>query len=245
MPATVLLLLAACSAPPKKIAAEPSSPPDAAPPPPTAAELARDANFDRLLDQRGVVNVRVDGDGLIVDLCAAEAIGGVDITGIDVPVTLIPGDWPETVRGEPCGCVDEGVYYEDGERIAVDCNTCTCSNRQRGACTLLSCKIEILDKVFFTRNAALIGKNAKLILDAIAKVLIEHAEAKVVIRGHADANEISVAKLSKKRANAVRTYLIEAGVPKAQLLPIDAVGSAEPLGQGTEADRNVEFVVAD
>lgn len=208
----------------------------------TAAERALADHRDRLLDQPGVVDVRLDGDGLIVDLCAPEV--PLDLTGVDVPVTPIAGDFHETARGESCGCSTGGAYAPPGTSYPADCNTCTCQGGQF-LCTLLACRIEIVQRVYFTRNAAVLSKQARPLLDEIAAVLGEHPELRVTVRGHADAKEISVDKLSKKRARAVRDYLIAAGVAKAQLLPIEAVGDDAPTGGGADADRFVEFVIAD
>ncbi len=237
----VLLALVACSGP-SKVTEVPGPPaPDAAPP--TPAELAVADHRDRLFDQRGVVDVRVDdtGVGVIVDVCAAEV--AVDLTGLDVPAIALPGDWRETARGQPCGCGDAGIYHDDGAQLVHDCNACTC-DAGRLSCTERTCPIVIAERVQFTRNAALLDRAARTTLDPIARRILARPDAKVTIRGHADAKEVSVAKLSKKRAVTVRAYLIDAGVPKAQILPVDAAGADEPLGGPAEADRRVEFVVA-
>lgn len=236
----VLLALVACSGS-SKVTEVPGPPaPDAAPP--TPAELAVADHRDRLLDQRGVVDVRVDdtGVGVIVDVCAAEV--AVDLTGLDVPAIALPGDWRETARGAPCGCGAHDVYHDHGAQLADDCNTCTCG-AGLWSCTDRTCPIVIAERVQFTRNAALLDRAARATLDPIAQRILARPDAKVTIRGHADAKEVSVAKLSKKRAVTVRAYLLDAGVPKAQLLPIEGAGSDEPLGGPAEADRRVEFVV--
>jgi len=235
-----MLVLAACSGPTKTT--RPPEPPAPDARVPTPAELALEAHRERLLDHRGVVDVRVDGDALVVDVCAPEITP--DLTGIAVPATALPGAWPETARGEPCGCSERGVYHDDGALIARDCNACTCHAGAIDACTSLDCRMHPAERIGFTRNSAELDDAARALLDAFALGLLDHPTAQLLIRGHADPREVSVAKLSKKRAATVRGHLLKAGVPKAQLA-IEGKGADASLGGAAEADRRVDLEVTE
>ena len=76
-------------------------------------------------------------------------------------------------------------------------------------------KIEILEKVQFEYNSARLVEDSTGILDEVAQVLIDNPEiTRVRVEGHTDSTGRASynRKLSKKRAAAVRTYLIDRGV---------------------------------
>jgi outer membrane protein OmpA-like peptidoglycan-associated protein len=88
-------------------------------------------------------------------------------------------------------------------------------------------KLEILDVVYFKLNKAVIEKRSYALLDNVASVLGAHEEIKKVrVEGHTDSqgSDASNKKLSQNRANAVRKYLVDAGVDASRL---DAMGFGE------------------
>ncbi len=113
-------------------------------------------------------------------------------------------------------------------------------------------KLEILDVVYFKLNKAVIEKRSYALLDNVASVLGAHEEIKKVrVEGHTDSqgSDASNKKLSQNRANAVRKYLVDAGVDASRL---DAMGFGEekPLQdnrtkEGRAANRRVEFVITE
>ncbi|MDY7232352.1 OmpA family protein [Hyalangium rubrum] len=112
--------------------------------------------------------------------------------------------------------------------------------------TLTRERLVLNGQVFFETGSATAPENSR-VLDRAAQVLQEHPEIPlVVIEGHTDAvggPDYNQA-LSKERAEAVRRYLIERGVP-ADRLRARGFGAARPVDtnateQGRESNRRVE-----
>ncbi len=87
-------------------------------------------------------------------------------------------------------------------------------------------------------------------LDRIAEVLRRHPEAKIEIQGHRDENPseaVRAVDISKKRAQAVRTYLVHKGVPP-EMLEARGYGESVPIASNRTTDgrlqnRRVELVL--
>lgn len=95
----------------------------------------------------------------------------------------------------------------------------------------------ILEGVNFATNKAVLLENATRILDLVAASLIAHPDVLVEIGGHTDSDgsdEYNL-KLSDRRANAVRDYLIKKGVPAAQLTS-KGYGEAQPIADNTTVE---------
>lgn len=111
-------------------------------------------------------------------------------------------------------------------------------------------KIEILDIVYFALNRAVIEKRSFALLDEVARVIGGHPEiSKVRIEGHTDnqGNDVYNKKLSQRRADAVKAYLVKKGVAAERL---DAVGFGEEqpktendTKEGRATNRRVEFII--
>jgi outer membrane protein OmpA-like peptidoglycan-associated protein len=108
--------------------------------------------------------------------------------------------------------------------------------------------IEIMEKVqFATGKATLIG-NSTDILDEVATIMTDNPDlTRVRIEGHTDSRggKTMNRKLSKKRAEAVRAYLIKRGVNKSRL-EAEGFGPDQPISDndsdtGREQNRRVEF----
>ncbi len=110
--------------------------------------------------------------------------------------------------------------------------------------------IELRDTVQFETGEAVLLAASEQLLDEVAKILADHPELlEVSIEGHTDdvGSESSNKKLSKKRAAAVRTYLIGKGIDKKRLVT-DGFGEAQPVADNTSDDgrfknRRVEFKI--
>ena len=114
-------------------------------------------------------------------------------------------------------------------------------------------QIEILaDRVHFAYDRANISVATAPILDRVASLLRANGAISVVIEGHADerGSETYNIKLSQRRADAVRAYLVAAGVEAARLRT-QAFGKSKPevKASGTSGDieghalnRRVVFV---
>lgn len=111
-------------------------------------------------------------------------------------------------------------------------------------------RVEILDKVFFEFDSATIKAESFRILDEVTAVMMNHPEITLIeVQGHTDdqgSDEYNL-KLSERRANAVRDYLLTAGVEPGRLIAA-GYGEGEPLQTGTseearEANRRVVFKI--
>lgn len=142
------------------------------------------------------------------------------------------------------GCFAGGKHYEVGSWIGSiddDCNTCFCSSSGHIACTLLDCDIQIQQPVHFGPGSSALDKDDRALLDEVARVLQDQAKGyRLKLFGHSSRLEAGGEKLSKARAVAVRDYLVEAGIPEADIDVIGA-GSTQPRGGDAAGDRRTEF----
>jgi flagellar motor protein MotB len=104
--------------------------------------------------------------------------------------------------------------------------------------------------VLFSAGAATIRDDAKSTLDKIARSLkTDYANKKIQINGHTDADPIKYSKwksnqdLSVARANAVKQYLVQKGIPAGQITT-QGFGSDQPKGKDKSKNRRVDIVVA-
>ena len=100
------------------------------------------------------------------------------------------------------------------------------------------------DRVHFEFNDYNLDENSKIILNKIAKFLIENTDKNIQINGQVDerGTEKYNMKLSKRRANSVYKYLIGRGVDKRRML-VKAFGESVNIGNSYEENRRVEFSV--
>jgi outer membrane protein OmpA-like peptidoglycan-associated protein len=104
--------------------------------------------------------------------------------------------------------------------------------------------------VKFNRGSEVLTAGSKKTLNAAAKIIrAMPAGVRVEIRGHTDNKGDAAlnARLSKRRADAVRKYLISRGVP-ANRLSAKGFGEKSPRAsngtdKGRAANRRIEFVV--
>ena len=113
-------------------------------------------------------------------------------------------------------------------------------------------KIEILDKVYFDTGKATIQRRSFKLLDQVAGVIKDKTFIKLVkIEGHTDdqGNDAKNMTLSQARAEAVRDYLVKAGVDTARL-QAQGFGETQPVAtnktsKGRAENRRVEFKIAE
>ena len=101
----------------------------------------------------------------------------------------------------------------------------------------------------FEHNKATIRPSSYAILDEIAQVFIENPIFIVEVQGHTDnvGNDEYNMDLSERRAQSVRTYLVNKGVP-AERLTAKGYGPHKPItsndtAKGRETNRRVEFSI--
>jgi len=123
------------------------------------------------------------------------------------------------------GCPDVGLFEVVNDRINLD------------------------ERVLFGTNRARVSHRGRKVLAAISSYLAEHPEfTQVQVEGHADergSDEYNM-DLSKRRAERVRTVLVELGV-KVEL-EVEARGESSPRVEGSnerawQQNRRVEFVL--
>jgi outer membrane protein OmpA-like peptidoglycan-associated protein len=124
-----------------------------------------------------------------------------------------------------------------------------CPAAQKQLVAIQQGRIEIKDTVYFDSAKATIQSRSFKLLDQVAKVLKEHPELeKVWIEGHTDnlGKPDANLKLSQRRAEAVRDFLIKRGVAP-QRLEAKGFGQERPIApnttaKGRAANRRVEFL---
>jgi outer membrane protein OmpA-like peptidoglycan-associated protein len=105
----------------------------------------------------------------------------------------------------------------------------------------------VLSGVTFQPGKAVLTSNSYTILDQVYESLVEWPEVKLEIQGHTDnvGNNMTNLKLSQKRADAVRLYLIQKGIDSARLRSV-GYGEEFPIADnhtagGREKNRRVEM----
>jgi outer membrane protein OmpA-like peptidoglycan-associated protein len=119
--------------------------------------------------------------------------------------------------------------------------------------TLEGCKAGdklVLQGVTFATNKAELDPNARTILDSVADALNKHPEIKVEIGGHTDSvgSDAHNLKLSERRAEAVRTYLMTKGVA-GDRMSTAGYGESQPIDSNDTEDgrahnRRVELKIS-
>ena len=113
-------------------------------------------------------------------------------------------------------------------------------------------RIEIQDKVQFAFGSARILPSSYDLLRAVAKIMSENPQVTLVqVEGHTDdvGKPRKNRKLSQKRAESVRAFLIEEGVDAGRLVAV-GFGEERPVAEnddddGREQNRRVEFNILD
>ena len=219
------------------------------------------------VDSKGCM-LDTDGDGVpdYKDECPGtpqEAWGFVDEKGceLDTDHDSVP-DWkdkcPDT-RKEAIGHVDaDGCELDtDGDEVPDWCDECPTvpGVKENKGCPQVKKEIRNLLKkamqgIQFETGKANIKPKSFPLLNQIAQTFIDNPSYMVEVQGHTD----NVGKpafnmdLSERRAQSVRKYLIEHGVPEKQLtahgygdtMPIESNKTAK----GRAQNRRVEFVVS-
>ncbi len=112
-------------------------------------------------------------------------------------------------------------------------------------------KIEIKQTIFFEFNKATIKSVSFPLLNEVAQAMKDNPTIKVEVQGHTDSvgNDKFNMKLSQKRAESVRTYLIKQGVSSDRMVP-KGYGETVPIADnrtkdGRSQNRRVEFVITE
>ncbi|MCK5798693.1 MAG: OmpA family protein, partial [Deltaproteobacteria bacterium] len=127
-----------------------------------------------------------------------------------------------------------------------------CPDRGRAQVIIKENKIIIIKKVYFATARAKIKRRSYSILDQVALTLQANPRIKGIrVEGHTDSRgkRRNNVKLSQRRAEAVRTYLINKGLAAARIFAI-GYGPDKPIAtnrtrRGRGKNRRVEFTILD
>jgi len=195
-------------------------------------------DLDGHLDTDGCPDPDNDGDGLddVADMCPYQ---------------------PEDIDGfqDEDGCNDPD-NDGDGVNDAIDrCPDVPGTVASQGCRRLKYKGLEITERelrttepVVFDEGAATIRSVSHELLDTVARALAEHPSIAVEVQGHTDSpgDDQQNLELSTQRAEAVKQYLIDAGVDPARLTA-KGYGETRPIesnrtSQGRALNRRIDFV---
>lgn len=109
--------------------------------------------------------------------------------------------------------------------------------------------IIIDEKIYFQTDKAVILPKSYSILNSVAQAMKDYENIHVQVQGHTDSDgsDSYNLKLSNRRANAVREYLVKAGIDESRL-ESKGFGESTPIAENTtaagkEKNRRVEFKI--
>ena len=192
---------------------------------------------DGFQDEDGCPDPDNDGDGLAdtIDQCPNEP---EDKDGFeDDDGCPDPDNDKDSVLDKDDKCPNEAGVPPDG-----------CPQKYK-LVTVTEKKIELKQTVFFDFNKATIRPVSFPLLDDVAQALKDNPKIKVEVQGHTDSvgNDAFNLKLSQKRAESVRNYLIKKGISSDRMDP-KGYGENVPIADnrtkdGRDQNRRVEFVI--
>ncbi len=93
----------------------------------------------------------------------------------------------------------------------------------------------------FETNSANLTAESRPVLDEVAKGLREHHRLKVELQGHTDSTGPAPynLKLSQRRADSVRDYLVSQGVPQSQLTT-KGYGETQPVASNATKEGRLQ-----
>jgi OOP family OmpA-OmpF porin len=206
----------------------------------------------RLVCKEGPAPMDTDGDGVFdcKDKCPNTAKGvsvgakgcPKDTDGDGVPDYL--DECPNTPKGVP---VDAKGCPKDTDGDGVPDYLDECPNTPKGAkVNIVGCWI--LAGVKFDTNKAEIKTGYAAKIDKVVDILNENPDIKIVVQGHTDniASKEYNQKLSEKRADAVRDYIVKKGIAAGRV-STKGFGFTEPITsnntiEGRAKNRRVQLM---
>lgn len=195
-------------------------------------------------------DVRIEGLAEIVASFKDGVSGQINMRGNDLSVDASVDS--ETIKVS----LQEVAAYARGKGISVTDSIVVGNEGQetKDPAQTLQTKLDALaariaENVIFKSGDSRLSSDAKFTLDLVGEVLAAYPDLKVEIEGHTDnvgraaVNE----ELSRKRASAVRRYLIERSIEDDRLVAV-GYGSRKPLvpnetSEGRKKNRRVHFHV--
>ncbi len=108
------------------------------------------------------------------------------------------------------------------------------------------CQIVLGGKIHFEINKARIKRESYALLDQVVETLEAYIDWTVRIEGHRDSRDRFVrVRISRRRARAVRDYLVAHGIDPKRLIPV-GYGESRPIAsnrtaEGRAKNRRIEF----
>ena len=177
-----------------------------------------------------------DGDGLAdsADRCPGQPASTADGCPPAAPVVMTDSDNDGVADGtDECAGTLEGLKVD-----ARGCAVQSASGEKQSV---------VLKGVTFLPGSATLTEEAKAVLDGAAAALNGQKDLKAEIGGYTDAQGAEAAnqRLSQRRADSVRTYLVGKGVEGERLTAV-GYGEAQPVASndtpaGRAENRRVEF----
>ncbi|MGE5184493.1 MAG: OmpA family protein [Acidobacteriota bacterium] len=227
---------------------------------------------DGFQDEDGCPDLDNDGDGIAdkLDKCPLEAEdhdGYQDEDGCPEPDNDADGiaDTADHCPNEPedrDGFQDEdGCPDPDNDKDGFPDAKDACPNeygvppdgcpKKYNLVVVTAKKIELKQTVFFDFNKATIRPVSFPLLNDVAQAMKDNPKIKVEVQGHTDSigNDNYNLKLSQKRAESVKAYLVKQGVAADRMVP-KGYGENVPIAdnrtkEGRDQNRRVEFVITE
>ncbi|QDG53217.1 hypothetical protein FIV42_21445 [Persicimonas caeni] len=232
-------------------------------------------DYDGFEDHDGCVDPDNDGDGVPdkVDRCPGtppdtpvrtDGCVDNDLDGDGIPNSKDdcpedPEDLDDFEDGDGCPDVDndkDGIpdtqdqCPDEAETLNGFKDEDGCPDNPSEKVTITNDKLVIADKVHFETAKATIRQESYEILDEVAKVLKQNPQIKLLrVEGHTDdrGSESYNQKLSQRRADSVRKYLIKQGVDRDRLIAA-GYGESDPIAdnetaEGRSDNRRVAFTI--
>jgi len=185
-----------------------------------------------------------------------EQLGDLDgdgLKGVDDQCPEEPEDLDGLADGDGCPDLDvDGDSFADGaDKCPVEAETLNGFEDDDGCPDLVPIALSevsgVVESIQFDKGKATLRRSSKPTLDKVALALTQLLDLRLHIRGHTDSlgSAADNLLLSQQRADTVRDWLIEHGVPP-ERLRAEGLGETEPLveetGKGTRArNRRVEL----
>lgn len=183
-------------------------------------------------------------------MMAKEAEGPLDSDGDGVP------DFRDWCAGTDANVsVDDRGCALDSDNDGVPDYLDQCPGTPEGVavddagCPLSGATLLVLENINFDFDSDVISSDSDAILEQAVRVLRQNGRVSVDVVGHTDSRggDNYNQKLSERRANAVRDYLIGQGIDSSRLYA-SGEGESSPVSsndtnEGRRKNRRVEFVV--